>query len=63
MFAKYGVATSIVPNIVNLDAFRPADALSTAPHLLVTRNLEPIYDVADIIRAFAIVAGGMPMRS
>jgi L-malate glycosyltransferase len=57
VFAKYGVATSIVPNIVNLDAFRPADALPTAPHLLVTRNLEPIYDIATVIRAFAILAG------
>ncbi len=27
------------------------------PHLLVTRNLEPIYDVGVIIRAFAIVVG------
>lgn len=57
VFAKYGVATSIVPNIVNLDAFRPTDALPEKPHLLVTRNLEPIYDVGVIIRAFAIVAG------
>jgi glycosyltransferase involved in cell wall biosynthesis len=56
VFAKYGVATSIVPNIVNLDVFRPADALPEKPHLLVTRNLEPIYDVGVVIRAFAIVA-------
>lgn len=57
IFAKYGVATSIVPNIVNLDAFCPAAALPDKPHLLVTRNLEPIYDVGVVIRAFAIVAG------
>ena len=57
IFAKYGVATSIVPNIVNLDAFCPAAALPDKPHLLVTRNLEPIYDIGVVIRAFAIVAG------
>jgi glycosyltransferase involved in cell wall biosynthesis len=55
VFAKYGIATSIVPNIVNLDAFRPAEALPATPHLLVARNLEPIYDIATAIRAFAIV--------
>ncbi|HEY7972204.1 MAG TPA: glycosyltransferase family 4 protein, partial [Xanthobacteraceae bacterium] len=57
VFTKYGITTSVVPNIVNLDAFRPADALPAQPHLLVTRNLEPIYDIATALRAFAIVAG------
>jgi glycosyltransferase involved in cell wall biosynthesis len=56
IFGKYGVATSIVPNVVNLDAFFPAAALPDKPHLLVTRNLEPIYDIGVVIRAFAIVA-------
>jgi glycosyltransferase involved in cell wall biosynthesis len=55
VFAKYGVATCIVPNIVNLDAFRPAEMLPVKPHLLVARNLEQVYDVATAIRAFAIV--------
>jgi Glycosyltransferase len=56
IFGKYGVAASIVPNVVNLDAFFPAAALPDKPHLLVTRNLEPIYDIGVVIRAFAIVA-------
>lgn len=55
VFAKYGVATCIVPNIVNLDAFRPAEVPPVKPHLLVARNLEQVYDVATAIRAFAIV--------
>ncbi len=55
VFAKYGIATCIVPNIVNLDAFHPAEALPAKPHLLVARNLEPIYDIATAIHAFAIV--------
>lgn len=55
VFAKYGIATCIVPNVVNLDAFRPAETLPTTPQLLVARNLELIYDVATAIRAFAIV--------
>jgi glycosyltransferase involved in cell wall biosynthesis len=56
VFERYGVATTIVPNVVNLDAFRPADIMPAAPHLLIARNLEPIYDLDTALRAFAIVA-------
>ena len=56
VFAKYGVSTTIVPNVVNVNAFHPAETLPAAPHLIVTRNLEPIYDIGTIIRAFAIVS-------
>ena len=60
VFAKYGIATGVVPNIVNLDAFRPAEALPAQAHLLVTRNLEPIYDIGTALRAFALVAARYP---
>jgi glycosyltransferase involved in cell wall biosynthesis len=56
VFERYGVAARIVPNIVSLEAFRPVDTTPAAPHLLVARNLEPIYDVGTALRAFAIVA-------
>jgi glycosyltransferase involved in cell wall biosynthesis len=55
VFERYGVAARIVPNIVSLEAFRPAAKTPAAPHLLVARNLEPIYDVGTALRAFAIV--------
>jgi glycosyltransferase involved in cell wall biosynthesis len=55
VFEKYGFRAGIVPNIVNLDAFRPAEVMPTTPHLIVTRHLEPIYDIASALRAFAIV--------
>lgn len=60
VFERYGVRTTIVPNIVNLDAFYPAATPPATPHLIVTRNLEPIYDVAAAIRAFAIVRERFP---
>lgn len=56
VFARYGVPTTVVPNIVNLDAFTPAPSRPEIPHVLVTRNLEPIYDVATALRAFALLA-------
>lgn len=55
LFARYGVAARIVPNIVDLGRFAPRSFKPATPHLIVTRNLEPIYDVETAIRAFAIV--------
>ena len=60
VFAKYEVASTVVPNIVNLDAFQPSPSRPPMPHLIVTRNLEPIYDIATAIRAFAIVRRQRP---
>lgn len=59
VFARYGLDASIVPNIVDLSRFSPAPLrhFGDAPHLVVTRNLEPIYDIPTAIRAFAIVRG------
>lgn len=56
VFAKRGFATYIVPNIVNLDRFSAGDAArANQPHILVARNLEPLYDNASALRAFAII--------
>ena len=60
VFAKYGVASTVVPNIVNLETFHPAISRPATPHLIVTRNLEPIYDIDTAIRAFAVVAAAHP---
>lgn len=62
VFGKYGFATTVVPNIVDLERFRAADAQdpARAPSLLVARNLEPIYDNATALHAFAIVLRSHP---
>jgi glycosyltransferase involved in cell wall biosynthesis len=61
VFGRFGMAATIVPNIVDLARFRPATAAADgAPHLLVARNLEPIYDNATAIRAFAVVRREFP---
>jgi glycosyltransferase involved in cell wall biosynthesis len=54
------VSSTVVPNIVNLEAFHPAMCRPATPHLIVTRNLEPIYDIDTAIRAFAIVVAAHP---
>lgn len=61
VFATYDIATEVVPNVVDLARFHPpAAARPRAAHLVVTRNLEPIYDNATAIRAFAIVHAKVP---
>lgn len=55
IFAQHGIAAEIVPNVVDLSAFRPAANPPSGVRIVVTRNLERIYDVATAIRALAIV--------
>lgn len=57
VFVQHGLDAEIVPNIIDLSRFRPRAQrdFGRAPHLIVTRNLEPIYDIPTAIRAFAKV--------
>ena len=65
VFAKFGIEATVVPNIVDVRRFVPAlaDAArprSDAPHVVIARNLEPIYDIATAIRSFAILHATRP---
>ncbi len=63
VFARHGMAGRIVPNIVNLARFHPDPARAAggqAPHLVVTRNLEPIYGIDTVLQAFARVHARYP---
>lgn len=74
VFRKFGASAEVVPNIIDLERFSPAPALRRGgAHLIVTRHLEPLYDIATTVRAFAVVrqqrpdarltiAGGGPER-
>lgn len=53
VFARRGVATLIVRNIIDLQRYTPSDTgPEVTPHVIVTRNLERIYDIATALRAF-----------
>jgi glycosyltransferase involved in cell wall biosynthesis len=54
VFAEHRMPADVVPNIVDLARFHPAEPCSTV-QLIVARNLEPIYDNATALRAFARV--------
>lgn len=64
IFGRYGVSCIVVRNIVDLSRFAPAAATKAAagtrPHLVVTRNLEAIYDVGTALVAFAHVRNQWP---
>jgi glycosyltransferase involved in cell wall biosynthesis len=53
VFRAHGVATEVVPNIVDLARFYPAERPPAEPHIIVARNLEDIYDIPTALRAFA----------
>lgn len=62
VFGKYRIDAEIIPNVIDLERFRPQAAreFGTAPRLLVARHLEPIYDIATSLRAFAQLRGAYP---
>ncbi|TMQ76864.1 glycosyltransferase family 4 protein [Candidatus Accumulibacter phosphatis] len=62
VFARHGLTAEAIPNIIDLSRFAPATPRSfgEAPHLVVTRNLEPIYDMPTAIHAFAGVRAAFP---
>lgn len=60
VFSRHGFATSIVPNVVDLGRFRPRPGAPEVPTIVVARHLEPIYDNATAIAAFARVAAAIP---
>ncbi len=63
VFAQHDFLAEVLPNVVDLQRFKPAPegelgqsaASPAAPHLVVARNLELLYDNATAIRALLIV--------
>jgi len=60
VFAQFGVAATIIPNIIDTERFRFREREPLRPLLLSTRNFEPLYNVACTLRAFRIVQDRRP---
>src|SRR4030095_14820064 len=54
-FAELGFASQIVPNLVDLNRFKFRQRNNLSPTLLVTRNLERMYNVLMALQAFEII--------
>jgi glycosyltransferase involved in cell wall biosynthesis len=58
VFAQHGMDAEVIPNIIDLARFAATpgrERVGTSPHLIVVRNLEPIYDLPTALQAFALV--------
>ncbi len=57
VFRQHGLQAQIIPNVIDLSRFQarpwpaPGALPGTAPHLVVARNLEKIYDIPTALRA------------
>jgi len=55
VFARHGHDALVIPNAVDLSRFTFRSRPHSPVHLLCTRNLEPIYRVDVVLRAFAML--------
>jgi len=65
VFDRWGVKNVVVPNIIDTELFqrrptRKDEQIATNPHLVVCRNLEPIYGIDTAIKAFASIKNLIP---
>jgi glycosyltransferase involved in cell wall biosynthesis len=59
-FREYGLAATVLPNIADTNLFPWRHRRQFAPRLLVTRHLEPIYNLECLLRALRIVQSRFP---
>jgi len=60
VFERYSLNPTIIGNFVDLERFRFRQRDRLEPRLLVTRTLEPLYNIKMAIKAFAIVQKKYP---
>jgi glycosyltransferase involved in cell wall biosynthesis len=60
VFARFGIPARSVANTVDLGRFEYRERETFQPRVLSTRNLEPLYNVACTLRAFALVQARYP---
>jgi glycosyltransferase involved in cell wall biosynthesis len=60
VFARFGIASGIVPNIVDLERFRFRLRDPLRPNVLSTRNFDALYNVSCTLRAFRLVQDRYP---
>lgn len=60
VFAKFGLKGRAIFNFVDTDVFHYRERRPLRPVFLSNRNLEPVYNVGCVLRAFAIIEGRYP---
>jgi glycosyltransferase involved in cell wall biosynthesis len=60
VFAGFGIAAEVIPNIVDTDRFRFRRRETLRPRILSTRNFEGLYNISCTLRAFHLVQQRWP---
>ena len=60
VFARFGLRAQSIFNIVELGRFRFRERRPLRPVFLANRNLEPLYNVGCVLRAFALIRERFP---
>jgi glycosyltransferase involved in cell wall biosynthesis len=60
VFARFGISSEIIPDIIDLDRFAFRQRETFQPRVLCTRNFEPLYNLDCTLRAFALVQRSYP---
>ena len=60
---RFGIAVSIVPNILDASTFPYRRRTHVRPAMLVTRHLEKVYDIESVLKAFRAVQERHPDAS
>jgi peptidoglycan/LPS O-acetylase OafA/YrhL/glycosyltransferase involved in cell wall biosynthesis len=60
IFARFGIKAEAISNTVDLDRFTFRERRPLCPVLLSNRNLETLYNVGDILRAFRMIEEQIP---
>lgn len=60
VFQKFGIAATVIPNIVDVTQFAFRERTPLQPRLVCTRMFEPYYQVELVVRAFAQVSAAFP---
>lgn len=60
VFREHGLAASLLPNLADIELLPYRERASLAPRLIVTRQLEPMYNLECVLRAFRIVRRRFP---
>lgn len=63
IFARFGVRAQVIPNVLDLVRFKFRDRVPLRPIFLSCRLLEPLYNVANVIRAFHLIQRRVPDAS
>jgi glycosyltransferase involved in cell wall biosynthesis len=58
--ARFGIGVEVVNNIVDTSAFSYRERTAVRPRLIVARQLEAIYDIESVLRAFGAIRQRYP---